>query len=1266
MTEITLRRHHAILGSKDAEPPLQLPWIGLTLRQILDEHCGDIGAPEDIRVIIGGAEVPLERWDEPVAANADLTVAPRPRGGIGEAIVAGIIVSIIAAGINLLLKKLFPVKRGTLERGDETSQTYSFTLRTDYQPGGPVPMILGQHDTSLRVIGTSVEPDSSGNEVLTMVAVIGVGRIDSVGGVSGGDAGETGLLGSIIGQQLTPNLLPGDVRVNGNVLENSTGTTPGAEMVLRMGEQEQAPMPFGFSEAKGSKQVGAALEDLDSSGSGRITASNVSNLAVNIRFTQGLYELDASGNVIPFVDRTGGGSTPGLLFRCEYRVDGGAWIPAVTATGEFRVTSPAQPRTPFTFQFGFPPLVQPGVLADGDIDVRVTRLSQRGDPDQVAASSFTQIVYSVSSGFSWGGWAVMGMRFIGSEKVQGARPDVRVNAKGLVVRVWDSVNNWSSNTWAVPAAPHNFHLHPPGRNPAWLLIAFLLHPSGLGEYIDEADLDLQTFRDLADYCDQEISAGVPRFQCDLVLDRQLEAMDAINQILGTCFAALVFRGDKIAVVYSYRDAHGSKPASATFANGEWTINYVQGFNSANVRKYRRSRVSPRFRATVIEAHFANGAIGYEADYVTQEDPNAEGFNLATPVLNADGVRKEPVRYTGVTRAAQCRYMALLQHNINRLARWSFTFEVAAEAIMCELGDLVYVQANTTKAMPLNSAAPSSITEAERDSFGVRLADGFSGSSTSVELDRDVTIPANQAWSIFVVVEESGKPKVVEGLIPSDPSERTITAGTAIEIKDPANPANALSINYRAGAAVAFGPQHRTVIPCEVVGLELREKFVIQVQLVEWRPEMFDVDTNLVLAGATAGGDEERPAATSPLAPGFESIEDDDDSADDLRLQRVEDIQVYPTGNPGEQAVVWEAPINTANRTSRVYARQSSSHPFQLIGEVQGRELRTHALGAGETWDLAVAIQDGLGSFTLSEESLVKRVTTEEFPGIQVPGPTALEATVLAEGVLFEWPAVDPAVIRYYEIRAGIEWFGAEVITRTRDSQFFYRGGPATFERKYFIRARHVSGQWSPVAESPVVTMGVPSQYTLVAGTPIADLVVGAAGTHDGTEWDATDGLRLQAGKYHGTYTMNEVDGVVVNGYWWSAYVDAQGRDNRTVDEVLELVGSGEGYFRTVEGRDTSPGNPGVDMDLLVDDLTMTVDELAEDQDQLVHGRRGTVGHVVRVKLEVRYHDNVSWGDWMPHVSEKRSARRIQARIRLDRADLEHEVFAKNLQITLGT
>src|SRR5690606_6377672 len=97
-------------------------------------------------------------------------------------------------------------------------------------------------------------------------------------------------------------------------------------------------------------------------------------------------------------------------------------------------------------------------------------------------------------------------------------PNITARCDLALVRVWDEENGWSPRCWDVPAAPFDFNTYPPGRNPAWCLLDYLLARWGLGRWLTEADIDLPAFRRWAVFCDQDPNPGDPWGEASFTID----------------------------------------------------------------------------------------------------------------------------------------------------------------------------------------------------------------------------------------------------------------------------------------------------------------------------------------------------------------------------------------------------------------------------------------------------------------------------------------------------------------------------------------------------------------------------------------------------------------------------------------------------------------------------------------------------------------------------------------------------------------------------
>src|SRR5690606_18509268 len=147
--------------------------------------------------------------------------------------------------------------------------------------------------------------------------------------------------------------------------------------------------------------------------------------------------------------------------------------------------------------------------------------------------------------------------------------------------------------------------------------------------------------------------------------------------------APVLRGNKLSVVYQYRDAHGRGsnivPAKAR----------TQLVNTSNVRDFVVEYSNPAARPAVIEAQFLDG----ERDFAQTTEPidDPAGGHEDPSEMNPLGYQKKTVQLFGVTRRTQVRREVLFMHAANREIRAQCTFEVARDALGATVGDVIGVQ-----------------------------------------------------------------------------------------------------------------------------------------------------------------------------------------------------------------------------------------------------------------------------------------------------------------------------------------------------------------------------------------------------------------------------------------------------------------------------------------------------------------------------------------------------------------------------------------------
>ena len=179
-------------------------------------------------------------------------------------------------------------------------------------------------------------------------------------------------------------------------------------------------------------------------------------------------------------------------------------------------------------------------------------------------------------------------------------PTVTSEVEGRLVEVWNG-SEWIEEY---------------SDNPAYILLDIITN-NRYGMGLDKNNIELDSFKDVAEYCDETVPIGGPnisdveekRFQLDTVLDKQQPAKDQINAIMKTFRAHLVPRQGKLAlkldapdeVVQNFTEdniiesslgysklSKKEKPNKVIVEyidpNENWSRNTVESTNSGNIKK----------------------------------------------------------------------------------------------------------------------------------------------------------------------------------------------------------------------------------------------------------------------------------------------------------------------------------------------------------------------------------------------------------------------------------------------------------------------------------------------------------------------------------------------------------------------------------------------------------------------------------------------------------------------------------------------------------
>jgi hypothetical protein len=955
--------------------------------------------------------------------------------------------------------------------------------------------------------------------------------------------------------------------------------SPGVRAWIRPGTLDQSALPLPFAGASAVFSPASQLNEVDDEQIFTYTASEqVSAIGFVFAFPGGLYAQDPHGNQLGY---------PVQLDLWWRPVASEAWRSFFTTLGApmpSRTIGSAARISPLldAFTARLTPNAE-GVR--GPLEVRVARRSPSGGTNVISQCVWRNATVHTPHTFSYPRLALLGLELVAGARFSGGLPNIRVRCDLALVRVWDSFEGFSPRTWEVPAAPFDFHDHAPGRNPAWILGDFLTSPWGLGNYVRDAQIDWQSIRNWADFCDADPSPsdpwGEPAFRCDLIGDRPRPAWDWVLAICAAGRAAPVRRNGKIGVVYQYRDAHGSVPAKEP----------TQLITSSNCEDIKVEWFPRGNRPTVYLWQFLDEDEQHAQSVYPVED--FEGTLNDPEAMQRDEWRPESVQAYGVTRKSQLFRDGTFLHRVNRKIKRGLQFTAGPWTLAAEVGDLVDFEHEMLK--PFGADQPIS---------GVVL-EGADGGDV-ITVDHVVTIPAD---TDIVVRDPDGKPqrRRIIDVAPAAP------IGTVLTLDD------VLTVNN--GAACVVGLVDKLVQTYEIIAIGLRKDLKRRVRAVQWVPEIHDeITPDLWDEEGNSTGEflRQPPLEGAPL---------------------VENLRVI-TERDGRHRVAFSRPAQLVGRVARVFVFDELLAVWILAGSTQGDEVVWPQFVPLRPYRVSVVVEGLAGDQAPPEDGAQLEFVADEFPPFSPPSVTNVRAQELDGKVLYQWDELGQLDHLYYELRLGTCWASAEVLWRGEAPRALLLDPPAS--GTVLVAARSRSGLYGQPVAVAAPAWAPPNTVPVVDDD---DLDPSPAGTHSSTEF--TSGrIQLVAGALSGTYTSIEHDVGYQAPIFWQVVVDRAEIEDATVDDLQFPLDGGEAMWRTVNTRPASPARAGIDWQTRVDDLAQPMDSLKATL--LVQGHVGETGTHTRVFVESRFFVDGAWTAYREHRDRTVVAQKFQVRLSLNR------------------
>lgn len=245
-------------------------------------------------------------------------------------------------------------------------------------------------------------------------------------------------------------------------------------------------------------------------------------------------------------------------------------------------------------------------------------------------------------------------------------------------------------------------------NPAMIIRDYLINTTfGSGRYINESMIDEDSFKDAADYCDEEVTSHdtqgrvitEPRYRLNIVINSKRSYLENLQSMLACCAGYLVFTKGQVAM----RIERADNPVYAFDDDNiiQNSMSYTAASSTESPNKLNMKYIEPTLDWTSVSA--------IVEDLADQKQQ---------PIGRGKIVEKD-VELIGVTSQCQALRLGKIYRDLIRLCPISIEFKTAMQALNLEPGDVVTISHNVVlednKVQPLFKDMPVRITEIRDDS-----------------------------------------------------------------------------------------------------------------------------------------------------------------------------------------------------------------------------------------------------------------------------------------------------------------------------------------------------------------------------------------------------------------------------------------------------------------------------------------------------------------------------------------------------------------------
>lgn len=787
---------------------------------------------------------------------------------------------------------------------------------------------------------------------------------------------------------------------------------------------------------------------------------------------------------------------------------------------EIKVESPAPMKFTDNRRVPIRKSIETPILERGIYEIRAKRVTPESNSDYITDGMIWDGVSQVTTAdlthpFS----AMLGIKITLDETLS-SMPTVTALIKGIKCGIYDRTGTLLDRKWT--------------NNPAWLAVEALTN-TRWGGGAEAWRIDFNAFVDWAEYCEEQ------GFEFNAVYEREAAAHDQMNMIYRAGRAGGMRMGLKHSVVVM-------RPTLPS-----------QMFCKSNIIKesLALSWVPMDERANEFEVVYYDEEDNYKRKFVRIVDQEA--------LDRGEPQRQTQINAVGVTKLALAEREGNLQMSINKNLRLAAKWESPIEAIGSRVGDVVYL-------------------ELDKPQYGVSGRLKVGSDLTNLNLDAPVMFDANKDYSALIRLDAL---QIASGSVTGAYNQYLTVVGAATNL-DALSRVKSGGKDYGVLHWKIDGSDIELVLDRDFEGNDGDAITLWQTDKPIERMVVIPEDTTIGYSSITlTEALPAAPAAYVPYAFGdvkavkskfmISSISGDQDHirtigameyVDEIyndeavtanaryevssetiehvtNVQMIEDFVKTPTGLVSEITVSWLPPNDDFYEGADVVIGKNGGI-FQTMASIRGGARTAVVTGMEDGDELIIKV--------IAVNALARRANGETAPTINytVQGKLLPPASVkdfkvdrVTGGVRMSWSLNDEPDIAGYEIREGITWDTAELLSKGITNNSYFTSKQKSGDYTWLIRAYDQSGIYSEQTTAYTMTLPAPvavrgfsaRQNGVEIGLRwIRNIEPDIAGyeIREGQSWSA--GITVYQGQ--ATFTTVPTKGDETRKFWIKAYDQA--------------------------------------------------------------------------------------------------------------------------------